>query len=201
MNISIKGLAAVIALGCVAVVSNAQESGNKDDSDLYRFASIGSADVPDGVTFNLLVSTLVMMEKDNPDIVISLVMQEANVDQATAQDLLSEFRSSMTNIREKQVVAMNEIGCTSGVSRHYGDDTYTALEQMDDASEVVSGEELNRVLESVGEATAEKLQSWLDGDKLKTGHRKYDQRKLSESVGKSGYQRLDDVCRKLAADH
>ena len=156
-----------------------------------------SAALLDGMAFNLAAQNLVTFADSDPESANAWILQEMGLDQAASEQLLALFRQTLENIEADKQKRIEEIACLTGVPRVYGDETYTALEQMDDESEAISQIHYLRVVDQVGQNTAERLQSWLNEQKLTAVYIKSDQRKRSEQLGIDGYQRLERICRQF----
>lgn len=199
MKIPMLILAIPVALSCLTANAQENDANSRANSDVYRVVQERSAEVPDGVVFQLAISSLTSIADADPDFAVTWVQQEIGLNESAAQNLIYLLRSALTSIHADTRVAMHEKGCTSGVPRVYGENTYAALEEMEDAGEEIAENQLLLVKNQIGEKAAIRFQVWLDKQKLGTVHRKYDQKKLSTSVGASGYERLEKICRELVA--
>lgn len=182
-----------IALGS----AHAQEDIENSRASAYRVVHKQSASVPDGVVFNGAASTLVGMADDDPSLSISLLQGELGVSKAEVQSLIDILRSTLPLIKEDIRIEMQRIGCDRGAPLVFGDETYATLEAIEDVPEQVAYDHLLRVKNQLNREVADRFQGWLDELKLSTTQIKYDQKKLSDLVGKSGDERLQKVCSDL----
>ena len=167
------------------------------DESAVRVKFDRSPDLPDGIAFSMSITNLLSMVENDSDFGISWIQEFFDVDEAKSVQLIGLFSEAAYDIETAIQESMQEIGCTTGVPRVYGDNTYKAFEQMEDTREAIAQAHLLQVKSQLDDDIADRLQAWIDDQKLNIVYSKTNHRKLSQKIGADGYERLERICQKF----
>lgn len=154
-----------------------------------------SSTLPDGIAYMETIDYLIASEQAFGAGSAALsISKNMGVSMERAQALFPQFEESFNEIQSQIDEKTIEIGCDSGNPRYYNDEAYAALERIDDAREQVADREFDAQKQALPENEAARLHQWIELQKSKIVHIKFDYRKFDQLTGRDQTATLSKIC-------
>lgn len=158
-----------------------------------RVKYANSPNLPDGIAFAAILMLLTTMQDDS---VVSRdwVIQEMGFGYTEAE----AFRDRLIVVNEEFVKAtariLEELLCSHGVPKVYGDDVFVTLEIFDDAKDAIAEDHYLNFASQLPQSQAQQLQEWIDDQKLHTVSTRHSYKELYQNHDVNGDAVIARLC-------
>lgn len=186
-------IVSITLLFAISWIASAQESTGVEMP--YRQKYESSPDLPNGIAFHM---TLIELDAFNtrfgPTDPAAWVAQELGLGNVDAHHFLSQALTTLYLIDTDVKAQETRLACQFAGPSVDKKDKYAALQQMYDIYKAIYDHYYDQTKASLDADTGERLQQWMDEQKLGMGHFEIDFEKSDQRTGKDSTVTLSMMC-------
>lgn len=189
-------LMVITLLLTIGLVANAQESTGGEPP--YRLTYENSPDLPNGIAFYMTLLTLDSFNTEfGPADPAEWVAQELEMNIVDSHAFVSQALTTLYLINTDVRAQEERLACefvAPGVSKK---DKYAALQQTYDIHKAVYDHYYDQTKAGLDADTGERLQEWMDEQKLNTSHMEFDFEKMDQQTGRDSTVWFSKLCKEV----
>jgi hypothetical protein len=186
-------IASTTMLLAIMCVVGAQESSRIELP--YRVKYENSPELPNGIAFHM---TLLHLDHFNtnygPADAAEWVAQELGLSRVDAHNFVSQALTTLYLIDSDVSAQLESHACQFAGKGVATEDKYAALQQTYDIEKAIYDHYYDQTKASLDRDTAERLQQWMDKEKLSIGHMEIDFEKADQQKGRDPADRFSKMC-------
>jgi hypothetical protein len=181
----------ILAITCVAI---AQEPTRAELPYLVEYDN--SPDLPNGIAFYMTLLTLDHFHTESGGVdSAAWIAQELELSKVDSQSFVSQALTTLHLINADVTTQLTRHSCQFAGAEVSKKNKYAALQQTYDIHTAIYDHYYDQLKAGLDSDTGERLQRWVDEQKLKTGHNEIDFEEADKRTGNDSTETLSMLCR------
>jgi len=164
-----------------------------------RAEYVGSADLPDGLAFYIMVSNLSAMNSEDREWAIGSVQEGMGLSPSESGQFLDDLLETLDSLKVDHDNITRELACAPSRPPLARAEIYPVFEAMDDAWTTLGARYLAITRNELGQENSARLQGWVESSKFSITHVTFRNKERWEQTGGNPYEALRAICDGLNA--